>query len=267
MKIILIEKQKKDKLLSLIQLIKLSSQAIHFYFEESRLFIQGMNNSHSSLFEIYLNYDWFDYIEKDIVSFTIDSSIFYSILSISSDNQFLLLEYILNNDKLFISYINNKEIINYLPLYSFSESSHYNKYFEIVLIDIDYDILKIPLLEYDAEMSICPKIWNELLTQLSLFADKIKIKCNEEIIELKSIGEQGEMKIDISIDNIQEYSINEGEEVVMLFNLNLLSKLTLTTKLTNSMIISFKKEHPLQIKYIFDNNILVFYISFMIDND
>ena len=89
MKIILIEKTKKDKLLSLFQLIKLSSQAIHFYFQESRLFIQGMNSSHSSLFEIYLNYDWFDYIEKDIVSFTIDSSIFYSILSITSENQFL----------------------------------------------------------------------------------------------------------------------------------------------------------------------------------
>jgi hypothetical protein len=45
MKIILIEKQKKDKLLSLFQLIKLSSQAIHFYFEDTRLFIQGMNSS------------------------------------------------------------------------------------------------------------------------------------------------------------------------------------------------------------------------------
>ena len=267
MKIILIEKTKKDKLLSLFQLIKLSSQAIHFYFQESRLFIQGMNSSHSSLFEIYLNYDWFDYIEKDIVSFTIDSSIFYSILSISSENQFLLLEFILNNDKLFISYINNKEIINYLPSYLFTESTHYNKYFEIVLIDIEHDIIKIPLLEYDAEMTICPKIWNELLTQLSLFADRIKIKCNEEMIELKSIGEQGEMKIDISIDNIQEYSITEGEEMEMTFHLNLLSKLTLTTKLTNSLSISFKKEYPLQLKYVFDNNVLVFYISFMIDND
>ena len=262
MKIILIEKTKKDKLLSLFQLIKLSSQAIHFYFQESRLFIQGMNSSHSSLFEIYLNYDWFDYIEKDIVSFTIDSSIFYSILSISSENQFLLY-----NDKLFISYINNKEIINYLPSYLFTESTHYNKYFEIVLIDIEHDIIKIPLLEYDAEMTICPKIWNELLTQLSLFADRIKIKCNEEMIELKSIGEQGEMKIDISIDNIQEYSITEGEEMEMTFHLNLLSKLTLTTKLTNSLSISFKKEYPLQLKYVFDNNVLVFYISFMIDND
>ena len=267
MKIILIEKTKKDKLLSLFQLIKLSSQSIHFYFQETKLFIQGMNSSHSSLFEIYLNYDWFDYIEKDVASFTIDSSIFYSILSISSENQFLLLEYILDNDKLFISYINNKEIINYLPSYSFTESIHYNKYFEIVLIDIEYDVLKIPVLDYDAEMSLCPKIWNELLTQLSLFADKIKIKCNEEIIQLKSIGEQGEMKINISIDDIQEYCINEGEEMEMLFNLHLLSKLSLTTKLSNSIIISFKKEYPLQIKYVFDNNILVFYISFMIDND
>ena len=267
MKIILIEKQKKDKLLSLFQLIKLSSQAIHFYFEDTRLFIQGMNSSHSSLFEIYLNYDWFDYIEKDIVSFTIDSTIFYSILSISTDNQFLLLEYILNNDKLFISYINNKEVTNYLPSYLFTESTYYNKYFEIVLIDIEHELIKIPVLEYDAEMTICPKIWNELLTQLSLFGDRIKIKCNEEIIELKCIGDQGEMKIDIPIDNIQEYSINEGEEMEMLFYLHLLSKLTLTTKLTNSVSISFKKEYPLQIKYMFDNNILVFYVSFMIVSD
>ena len=116
-------------------------------------------------------------------------------------------------------------------------------------------------------MLICPKIWNELLTQLSLFGDRIKIKCNEEIIELKCIGDQGEMKINIPIDNIQEYSINEGEEMEMLFNLHLLSKLTLTTKLTNSVSISFKKDYPLQIKYTFDNNILVFYVSFMIDND
>jgi hypothetical protein len=136
----------------------------------------------------------------------------------------------------------------------------YNKYFEIVLIDIEHELIKIPVLEYDAEMTICPKIWNELLTQLSLFGDRIKIKCNEEIIELKCIGDQGEMKIDIPIDNIQEYSINEGEEMEMLFYLHLLSKLTLTTKLTNSVSISFKKEYPLQIKYMFDNNILVFYV-------
>jgi len=267
MKIILIEKTKKDKLLSLFQLIKLSSQTIHFYFQETKLFIQGMNSSHSSLFEIYLEYEWFDYIEKEILSFTIDSNIFYSILAISSENQFLLLENAINNEKLSISYINNKEIISYLPSYVFIESTHYNKYFEIHLIDIEYDVLNIPVLEYDAEMSICPKIWNELLTQLSLFADKIKIKCNEEEIELKSIGDQGEMKINIPIDNIQEYSITEGEEMEMLFHLNLLSKLSLTTKLTSSMSISFKKDYPLQIKYIFDKNVLVFYVSFMIDND
>jgi proliferating cell nuclear antigen len=267
MKFILIEKVKKDKFLTLFQLIKLSTQYIHFSFEEERIFIQGMNKSHSCLFEIYFDYDWFDYIEKDVISFSIESNIFSSILSISSENQFLIIEYILDNEKLFLSYINNKEIISYIPNYTFTESTHYNKYFEIVLIEMEYETLDIPELEYDAEMCICPKIWNELLSQMSIFAEKIMIKCNEEQIELHSIGDQGEIKINIPIDNIQEYSINEGEEMNMCFSLNLLSKLSLSTKLSSSLYMNFKKNYPLQLKYIFDNNTLIFYISYMIEND
>ena len=43
---------------------------------------------------------------------------------------------------------------------------------------MEHDILKIPTLEYDAEMSICPKIWNELVSELAselrhLGSDKI----------------------------------------------------------------------------------------------
>jgi hypothetical protein len=267
MKFILIEKTKKDKFLSLFQLIKLSTQYLHFSFQEEQIFIQGMNKSHSCLFEIHFDYQWFDYIEKEILSFSIDSTIFSSILSISSENQFLLIEYIENNEKLFLSYINNKEIISYIPDYTFTESTHYNKYFEIVLVEFEYELLSIPNLDYDVELSICPKIWNELLTQMSIFADKIMIKCNEEQIELHSIGDQGTMKSNISIDNIQEYSINEGEEINMSFNLNLLLKLTLTTKLSSSICMNFKKDYPLQLKYIFDKNTLIFYISYMIDND
>ena len=268
MKFILVEKTKKDKFLSIFQLLKHSTQTIHFYFNEDRVYIQGMNSGHSCLFELFLEYEWFDYFEKENISLIVDINIFISILSIASDNQFLMIEFEKEKeDKLNISYIQNKEIITYLPQYKFQESSHYNKFFEITLMELEEDLLSIPELEYDAEMAICPKIWSEVLSQLALFADKINIKCNEEMIELKSLGEQGEMKIDIPIDNIQEYSINEGEEMDMLFNIQLLSKLSLTTKLTNSVNISFKKDFPLQIKYPFDKNILVFYVAFMVDND
>ena len=260
-------KPKKDKWIAIFQLIKLSTQYIHFHFKENRIFVQGMNKSHSSLFELNIDYEWLDYIEKDTFFFSIESSIFCSILSIPSENQFILFEYIPNNEKLFISFINNKEIKTYLPDSCCSESSLYNKFFEITLIEMEYDLLDIPVLEYDAEFSICPKIWGDLLSQMSIFSDKLHIKCNEDLIELKALGDQNEMKIDIPIQNIEEYSINEGEEITMMFHLSLLSKFCLTTKISNFISIHFKKEFPLQVKYIFDENELVFYISYMIDSD
>ena len=122
--------------------------------------------------------------------------------------------------------------------------------------------MNIPVVEYDAEFSISSKKICEIMSQMLSFGNDLNIKCSEEKIDLVADGMVGEMLVNIPIDDLNEYSIVEGEVIDLKYSLNYIAKMCLTNKISNEVVFCISADYPMKIKYdLGDESSIVFYIA------
>jgi len=255
MKIIISDKKQKEIFIALFQLLKNCSSQVNINFYNDYLHIQGMDKTHICLYEVKLEKKWFSSYEiNKTTKICFDSNVFHSIISTKSDNQDLIIQ------------MDEKEnsdilLIQFLPQNKCSKGD-FKKTFKIPLIEIDYEEMNIPIVDYDAEFSIPSKQMNEVLNELSNFGTDILFICNESEINLKTNGISGEMMVEIPIDELNSYSIMEGEEIKLTYSLTYIYKMCITNKLSPCIDICLSNECPMKINYILgDNSSLVFFIA------
>lgn len=244
------DKKKKELFTSIFHLLKSSSSQINLTLNKNTFHIQGMDKSHVCLFDLKLYYEWFDYYEVDkTVNVCFDTAIFYSMISIKSDDQSLVIK-LESNDLLSIELVSGEK------------KGEYNKYFNLPLLDYEYDEMVIPSTDYDAEFTLPSKKVTDMLSQLSNFGDDININCSEDCVDFKSNGSSGEMRVNIPIDEMSSYAVIEDEEVNLTYSLIYVSKMCITNKLTTDIEFSISKEYPMKICYNLGNqSYLMFYIA------
>ena len=94
------------------------------------------------------------------------------------------------------------------------------------------------------------------------FGTDLNIKCSEERIDLVTDGIVGEMLVNIPIDDLNEYSIVEGDVIDLKYSLNYIAKMCLTNKLSSEVIFSISADYPMKINYdLGDDSSIVFYIA------
>jgi proliferating cell nuclear antigen PCNA len=150
------------------------------------------------------------------------------------------------------------------------DKSVFDKRFELPLVDIDTDYMAIPDMESNADFSIPSINFANIINQLRLFGDTIDIECTEEKIELKSLSEGiGKMCVDIKIDELSEYSINEGESINLSFSLGMLHNICLYNKISKEVHIKLIKDFPMKIVYNLgdENTKLIFHLAPKINED
>jgi len=259
MKLSIVNKNKKDTFLSIFQLLKNCASIVSIIFYENYLYIQGMDKSHVCLFDIKIFSSWFSTYEfdsNDTNKICIDTHILHNILSINQEQHTIILYYDGNPDCIHIDLMNETNGTNE------TKKGDFDKFFKIPLADLDLDLLSIPNSDYDAEFSIQSKKICDIASQLLLFGDTINIKCSEEKIQMGSSGVSGEMHVDIPIDDLNEFSISEGDCIDLHYSLNYIQKMCLTTKLSNEIEFSISSEFPMRIKYdLGEESQVVFYIA------
>jgi proliferating cell nuclear antigen len=263
MKLTIQEKTKIDILVALFQLLKSCSSSIKLDFSQEQLYIQGMDKSHVCLFHIQINSSWFSSYQceesetNDVESIMVDSTSLHTILSRAQDNNTLVINYDQNNEdvmdiELLVTSTDNNN----------NQKGDYNRYFQISLIDLEQTSLSIPEIEYDAEFSMSSKQLHDLTGQLILFGDILNILCNEEGIDLNTSGDHGKMKVSIPMDDLNEFSICEGEQLDLSYSLTYIHKMCLTTKLSKNVEIGIREDYPIRIKYdLGDDSYVVFFIA------
>jgi proliferating cell nuclear antigen PCNA len=238
MKLTISDKAKKDNFVSIFGLLKTCSSTVTMIYKKDELYIQGMDKSHVCLFEIKLENSWFnEYESKDDEFVTVDSHIFFNILTIIEEKQTLCL------------WSDSGDQLNIECKSSSDSKGEYNKFFNIPLVDIDSNLLEIPDVEYDVDFSIKAKKMCDITSQLLIFGDIMNIKCNEDEIFIGCKGVNGEMSVNIPIDDLTEYSIAEGETMNVSYSLTYLSKMCMTTKLSSEIEFGVSTEYPMRIKY------------------
>ena len=254
MKIIINDKTKKDIFIALFQTLKNSTNIICMIFYDDYLYIQGMDKSHVCLFDVKILKSWFNEYNKnnnDTEKICFDTQIFYTIISTKQDGHTINIHFDNNSDNLNINLLTQEGC-----------KGEFNKYFKIPLVDFDYEILSIPTCDYDAEFSISAKKISEITSQMSSFGDDINFKCSDAGIDLISNGIMGEMLVNIPIDDLNEYSINEDDVIDLNYSLVYIHKMCITNKLSNEIQFHISKEFPMKIKYDLGNNSTIeFYIA------
>ena len=256
MKLVISDKSKKDIFIALFQTLKNCSTIICIIFKDDHIYIQGMDKSHICLFDVKIMCSWFNEYSKsnnDLDKICFDTQAFYNIISTKQDGHSINIQFESNPDTL---------NINLIVIEGIKGTGEFNKYFKLPLVDFDYEIMSVPIVDYDAEFTITSKKIYEITSQMLSFGDDINIKCSDLSIDLVSEGVMGEMLVSIPIDDLTEYSIAEDDIIDLKYSLVYIHKMCITNKLSNEIQFCISKEFPMKIKYdLGDNSTIVFYIA------
>jgi proliferating cell nuclear antigen len=242
---------------TLFQHMKLFAECMNIYFNTEDVFIQAMDPSHVSVIEIKLPREWFD--EYNVTTNTmigINTHILFKVLNIREKSHTLRLNLDPNND--------DRLEINLVS----EDTSVYNRNFVIPLIDIDSEVMGIPEMEYQAELSFPSVIFSTLIDQMKIFGDTLSILCSEEKVEMNSESiEAGQMFVNIPIDDLNSFAIEEDEILNMSFSLTHLKNICLYGKISKEVEVYLKKDFPIKLIYTLDHEDAkaMFYLAPKID--
>ena len=104
---------------------------------------------------------------------------------------------------------------------------------------------------------------------MSFFGNEIMFNLNEEQIKMSSKGDNGQMKVNISFDDVDEYSIEEGGNLKLKYSLGYIQWMSEYSSFIEKTHIHLSEAVPMQIYYSLDENeknYIRFYLAPMIDD-
>jgi len=256
MEVIIKENYKSELFINIFQNIKLFCDSFNIEFQKDALYIQGMDPSHISIFEILINKEWFDsYQMDDTVLIGLTATIFPKILLTWTNDHTIKLN------------VSEDAHLN-ISFEKFTGNSEYNKYFQIPLIDIESDRMSIPEQEYTLDIEFDSKKLKKLIDELSMIGDMMNIVCDEKEINATSKSIEGSMTVNIPFDDIEAYSIEENKTISATFSLRYIKNMCVFNKIATTATLHLSDGLPLQFKYELENNSYVrFYVAPTIDDN
>jgi proliferating cell nuclear antigen len=261
MNIVIKNQQKAECFSTIFQHIRLFTEHINITFEKERLYIQSMDTARVSIFELYLTNTWFDVYEHtnaSAITIGVNSTLLFKILNTREKTQETTIKFDSeNSDKLYINFTSENKAI-------------FDKNFEFPLMDLEHDIMGIPDTDYNAEFSLCSTNFANLINQLKLFGDTLDIHCSEEkILLISTTQDSGKMMVQIDINDLNEFSINEGETIELSFSISMLHNICMYSKISKNINVYIKDNFPMKITYNLgeENANMVFYLAPKIKDD
>lgn len=256
MEIVIEDIQKCEVFTLIFQHIKAFTEHINVQFLEDKMYIQAMDTSHVSVIEIALPKEWFDSYslgEGQSYSLGVNSSIMFRILNARDKTQKITMNHgEEDTDKLYLHFVGESK-------------SDFDKHFEMILMDIESELMEIPPIEYQAEFRLISPTFANIINQLKMFGDNVAIQCSEEKIVLKSSNqEHGKMYVEIKIDDLSSFIIDEGGNVELSFSLAYLHNICLFNKISKEVDIKLAADYPMKITYTLngcDDACLMFYLA------
>jgi proliferating cell nuclear antigen len=222
------------------------------------MYVQSMDSSHVMLMEISLPENWFDKYEVPAaVTLGLKSALLRTIMSAHEATTRIEWAYdaAKGDDKMEIRFNTGTIVVIDEKESSSASSSSYNKVFEIPLIDIDADTLNIPHTDYVAEITLLSEKFNELISEFSNFGDTLHVEISEEAIFFSAKSqESGSMKVQIDMEEIDAFSIQEGEAVVASFSLRYLKNIATFYRTSKQITLSISPGIPMRLSYPLFNN-------------
>ena len=144
MKIVLSDSGKVMQFACILRHLKNISSDIEILINKDRLYTQGMDNSHVSLFELNLKNSWFNkYIVDEDIRIGINCELIFKILNSLNESQIIEMNWDADDG----DYL-------YIMLYSPEGERGIRKEFKIPLMNIDSEILNVPATDYTVDLEM-----------------------------------------------------------------------------------------------------------------
>ena len=190
MKFVIKEHDKISEFIELIKFMKNLSQYTTMMCNTENIHIQLLDDSHVSLLDINIPNEWFESYECDEpLTFSVSNIILSKLFSLYTKESVMETE--IDEEKYHLSYLNDKE----------------NKYFTICLIDIDKELLSPVIQDTDLDFSLNTSLLDHYLSDLSIFGEDLEIICNNDTLYLITEGDEGTMKIEVSVKSLVEFNV------------------------------------------------------------
>ena len=247
MKLVFANAKKSQQFINIFANLKNFTENVAIYFKPAQIYIQCMDDSHCSLFECQLTKAWFKTYEfdakTDMGQIAINIVMLNKVLATWIDSQEMIIETEPNSDKIHISFENGN-----------ADTSQFNKFFEISLIELESELMDVVNGDTLVDMSVASKIFHSLVNQLNMFNDNLKITFNEEDIEFTSSGSEGKMTAKIKAEDLAEYAIPEETVLTQTYSLRYIQMMCQFNKLAPEMVLGFSAEMPMVMKYALGDN-------------
>ena len=244
MKLCINEPKKSEQFGTIFQNLTQIANEIAMRFSEDKVYVQGMDSSHVCMFELVLRKEWFSVYElseeSDHEPICISTPNMHKILNIREENQTIEMT-TKNDDFLHIKFKSDHK-------------TEFNKQFKMNLIDNTVQELQIPEFEYSAEINIPTRKISKLIDQFALFHDTVNICCSEEEIKFDVAGDTGTMEVDIPLEDLNEFLIEEEGSVSVTFAVSLLKRVCQFYKLTDEGVLNLSNDYPLRMDYNLEND-------------
>ena len=256
---IVIRNSAKAEVFALIfQHMKALTDHVNIMFESERFYIQSMDNAHVSIMEVVLPKTWFDeYVFSESMTIGLSSSMFYKILNSRGKQQEILIEFeSSSSDQIAIHFTGDSK-------------QDFDKHFQLPLMTIDYDVMEIPTIEYQAELELGSSHFASIISQLQIFGDTMTIQCGENNIGLCSESlDQGKMTVEIKIDDISGFAIEEDLQLDLSFSLQYIRNMCMYNKISDKIQLQMSENYPMKVSYVLGENAhLSFFLAPKISDD
>lgn len=282
MEIVIKNQARAEAFTTVFQHIKLFTEYITLLCSNTGMYMQCMDNAHVAIVELNLPADWFDVYDLpsnvENVRMGLNATFLHRILSSrDKDQQIQLLYSTEDSDRLMIHLTcytdesTNGEPIQPEPPKKAKKGgkgkkdesaegvvteqqpttkAYFDKHFELPLIDVEEELMQIPEMEHTAELTMQSAQLANIIAQLKMFGDSMDVQCSEERIALASTSqEQGKMYVEIGINDLSEFAIDEGADLSLSFSLSYLKNICAYNRISESVSIKFSDSYPMQVAY------------------
>ena len=91
----------------------------------------------------------------------------------------------------------------------------------------------------------------------------MNIVCTEQKITISSEDHNtGKMNVEINIEELSSYAIEEGRDIILYYSLNYISNICMFNKLSSEVEISLSEDYPMKMNYVIGENAnMCFYLA------
>lgn len=254
MEIVISEQSKADAFTAIFQHVKLFTDYVTLICDETHMKMQCMDNAHVAILELTLPAGWFNTYEfsgnKTTTTLGFNATFLHRILSSRDKDQQIHFVYSEEDADRWMIHLTSCSDSPEVDDAKKEPRIRIDKHFELPLIDIEESEMQIPEIEYVAELAMLSAQFAGIVTQLKMFGDTMEVQCSEERIALASTSQdQGKMYVEIGINDLSEFAIDEDAELSLAFSLTYLKHICAYSKIANTVSIKFSDSFPMRVAY------------------